>query len=203
MEIQSIELIEQDFYQRLDKVILNHHENESRTSVQGWIKAGCVFVNDKNEKSSYKVQSLSKQLEEHTVIRRYIALVHGEIPHTKGRIVAPIGRDQRDRQKMNVTSHNGKEAITNFTVLERFKNMTLVECRLETGRTHQIRVHMNYIGYPVYGDPKYGYRNDDISHGQYLHAKLLGFKHPVTGKELLFECKLPDWFENKLNELRG
>ena len=104
---------------------------------------------------------------------------------------------------MNVTSHNGKEAITNFTVLERFKNMTLVECRLETGRTHQIRVHMNYIGYPVYGDPKYGYRNDDISHGQYLHEKLLGFKHPVTGKELLFECKLPDWFENKLNELRG
>jgi len=100
--------------------------------------------------------------------------VHGVIPHTHGRIEAPIARDQHDRQKMAVSSHNGKRAVTNFTVIERFKTMSLVECRLETGRTHQIRVHMQYIGHPVYGDPKYGRRNDDTTHGQYLHAKVLG-----------------------------
>lgn len=147
-------------------------------------------------------QSLSEQLQEHSVVRRYWALVHGVIPHDYGRIEAPIGRDTNDRKKMCCTDKNSKEAITNFKVLERFDKMTLVECKLETGRTHQIRVHMSYIGYPVFGDPLYGKRKDDTSNGQYLHAKILGFKHPVTGEELLFDSELPEYFERKLNELK-
>ena len=153
----------------------------------------------KNDKAH---QSLSKQLQEHTVIRRYWALVHGVIPHDYGRIEAPIGRDKNDLKNMCCTDKNSKEAITNFKVLERFKKMTLVECRLETGRTHQIRVHMSYIGYPVYGDPQYGKRKDDTTYGQYLHAKTLGFIHPSTGEEIVFDSELPDYFNNKLNELR-
>jgi len=154
----------------------------------------------KNDKAH---QSLSEQLANHTVTRRYVALVHGVIPHDYGRIEAPIGRDVKDRQKMCCTDKNSKEAITNFKVLERFENMTLVECRLETGRTHQIRVHMAYIGYPVYGDPKYGKRKDDITYGQYLHAKILGFIHPSTNEEMLFDSELPDYFKEKINELRS
>lgn len=147
-------------------------------------------------------QSLSLQLQEHTVVRRYLALVHGVIPHEFGRIEAPIGRDPHDRQKMTCTDRNAKEAITNFKVIERFQDMTLVECRLETGRTHQIRVHMQYIGYPVYGDPQYGHLRDDHQYGQYLHAKILGFIHPRTGEEMYFDSELPEYFEEKLNELR-
>lgn len=154
----------------------------------------------KNDKAH---QSLSQQLQDHTVIRRYLALVHGVIPHDYGRIEAPIGRDKNDRKKMCCTDKNAKEAITNFKVVERFADMTLVECRLETGRTHQIRVHMAYIGYPVYGDPQYGKRKDDTTYGQYLHAKILGFVHPSTNEELVFDSELPEFFENKLKELRG
>lgn len=153
----------------------------------------------KNDKAH---QSLSEQLQQHSVIRRYYALVHGLIPHEFGRIEAPIGRDKNDRQKMTCTDKNAKEAITNFKVIERFKDMSLIECRLETGRTHQIRVHMQYIGYPVYGDPQYGLRRDDTSHGQYLHAKILGFVHPRTGEDMLFDSELPDFFLEKLDELR-
>lgn len=148
-------------------------------------------------------QSLSLQLQEHTVIRRYLALVHGVIPHEFGRIEAPIGRDPHDRQKMTCTDKNAKDAITNFKVIERFKDMTLVECRLETGRTHQIRVHMQYIGYPVYGDPQYGRLRDNHQYGQYLHAKILGFIHPRTGEDMYFDSELPEYFQVKLNELRN
>lgn len=146
-------------------------------------------------------RALSQQLKDHSVTRRYIALVHGLIPHVQGKIDAPIGRNPKDRQSMCVTRNNSKNAVTNFTVLKRYKNMSLIECRLETGRTHQIRVHMSYIGYPVYGDPKYGRRKDDVTNGQYLHAKKLGFIHPVTEKYMEFESPLPSYFENKLNEL--
>ena len=153
----------------------------------------------KNDKAH---QSLSQQLQDHSVVRRYWALVHGVIPHDYGRIEAPIGRDQNDRKKMCCTDKNAKEAITNFKVIERFEKMTLVECRLETGRTHQIRVHMSYIGYPVYGDPQYGNRKDDVTNGQYLHAKILGFNHPTTHEDMVFDSELPDFFETKLKELR-
>lgn len=146
-------------------------------------------------------RSLSNQLKTHSVKRRYVALVHGLIPHVQGKIDAPIGRDPNDRQSMSVTRTNSKNAVTNFTVLKRYKSMSLIECRLETGRTHQIRVHMSYIGYPVYGDPKYGRRKDDFTHGQFLHAKKLGFIHPVTQKYMEFESELPDYFKAKLDEL--
>lgn len=159
--------------------------------------SGLIMV-AKNDKAH---QSLSEQLKEHSVTRRYVALVHGSIPHEFGKIDAPIGRDSKDRQKMAVTKTNSKEAVTNFTVIERFKDMCLVECRLETGRTHQIRVHLSYIGYPVYGDPKYGKRKDDTTHGQYLHAKILGFTHPTTNEYMEFDSELPDYFEQKIEEL--
>ncbi|MCD7950125.1 MAG: RluA family pseudouridine synthase [Erysipelotrichaceae bacterium] len=179
------------------------------SGINGVMRPGIVHRIDKETSGLLMVAkndkahaSLSKQLEEHSVIRRYYALVHGVIPHDFGRIEAPIGRDPQDRQKMTCTDKNAKEAITNFKVIERFNDMSLVECRLETGRTHQIRVHMQYIGYPVYGDPKYGLRKDNQSEGQYLHAKILGFVHPTTGEKLYFESNLPQYFENKLNELR-
>lgn len=154
-----------------------------------------VAKNDKAHKS------LSEQLKDHSVTRRYVALVHGSIPHEHGKIDAPIGRDSKDRQKMAVTKQNAKEAVTNFRVLERYKDMCLIECRLETGRTHQIRVHLSYIGYPVYGDPKYGLRKDDTTYGQYLHAKILGFVHPTTGKYMEFDSELPSYFKQKIAEL--
>ncbi len=147
-------------------------------------------------------QSLSMQLQNKTVDRLYYALVHGVIEHNYGKIDAPIGRDSKDRQKMRVTDVNAKEAVTNFRVIERFKDFTLIECQLETGRTHQIRVHMQYIGHPVYGDPKYGRRKDDTRFGQYLHARTLGFIHPRTNEHMIFDSELPEEFELKLKELR-
>ena len=114
----------------------------------------------------------------------------------------PIGRSPSDRKKMAVNK-NGKNAITHIKVLKRFDKYTLLQVNIETGRTHQIRVHMSYIGYPVYGDPKYGKKKDDQSHGQFLHAKKLGFIHPTTGEYLEFECPLPDYFQAKLDELKG
>lgn len=180
------------------------------SGINGVLRPGIVHRIDKETsgllmvaKNDHAHRSLSEQLKDHSVSRKYVALVHGIIPHSHGKINAPIGRDINDRQKMAVTKNNSKEAVTNFTVLKRYQDMTLIECRLETGRTHQIRVHMAYIGYPVYGDPKYGYKRDDQTNGQYLHAKTLGFIHPTTGEYLEFESPLPDYFEQKLNELKG
>lgn len=179
------------------------------SGINGVNRPGIVHRIDKDTsgllmvaKNDQAHQSLSKQLENKQVDRVYWALVHGVIEHRYGKIDAPIGRDPRDRQAMTVTDHNAKAAVTNFRVLERFKNYTLVECRLETGRTHQIRVHFQYIGHPVVGDPKYGRRKDDTSFGQYLHAKVLGFEHPRTHEHLLFDSPLPKEFEQKLTELR-
>ena len=119
-----------------------------------------------------------------------------------GKIDAPIGRDLTNRQMMAVVD-NGKRAVTHFKVLERFNGFTLLELILETGRTHQIRVHMKYIGHPLLGDPIYGPKNVVGDHGQFLHAKTLGFIHPRTKEFLEFESPLPDYFEDKLNELRN
>jgi len=143
---------------------------------------------------------LSKQLSEKSTHRKYIALVWGVIPNETGTIDAPIGRDEKDRKKMNVTAINSKEAITHFKVLKRYKNATLIEVQLETGRTHQIRVHMNYIGHPVVNDPVYGRRKLIDETGQCLHAKELGFTHPTTGKYMEFSSELPECFTNILKQ---
>lgn len=142
---------------------------------------------------------LAKQLEEKTTTRRYIALVWGVIKEDSGTIDAPIGRDKSDRKKMTVTDENSKEAITNFTVLERYKDTTLIQLELKTGRTHQIRVHMNYINHPVVNDPVYGRRKIIDSTGQCLHAKTLGFIHPSSNKYMEFDSNLPDCFLNILD----
>ena len=146
--------------------------------------------------------SLAKQLEEKTTTRKYIALVHGIVNTDTGTIDAPIGRDANDRKKMAVTDVNAKNAVTHFKVLERYKNTTLIELQLETGRTHQIRVHMNYIGYPVVNDPVYGKRKLFDNTGQCLHAKTLGFIHPRTGKYMEFTSELPECFINILNQVK-
>ncbi len=146
--------------------------------------------------------SLAKQLEEKTTTRKYIALVHGVVNTDTGTIDAPIGRDVNDRKKMAVTDVNAKNAVTHFKVLERYKNTTLIELQLETGRTHQIRVHMNYIGYPVVNDPVYGKRKLFDNTGQCLHAKTLGFIHPRTGKYMEFTSCLPECFINILNQVK-
>lgn len=144
--------------------------------------------------------SLAKQLEEKTTKRKYIALVWGSIKEDTAVIDAPIGRDKCDRKKMAVTSIHSKRAVTHIKVLKRLKSATLIEVVLETGRTHQIRVHMNYIGHPVVNDPVYGRRKIIDDTGQCLHAKELGFIHPRTGKEMHFEVDLPICFMNILDQ---
>ncbi|MBQ7140590.1 MAG: RluA family pseudouridine synthase [Bacilli bacterium] len=137
---------------------------------------------------------LAEQLSLKTTTRKYIALVWGVINHDTGTIDAPIGRDSNDRQKMNVTDINSKDAVTHFKVLERYKRTTLIELQLETGRTHQIRVHMNYIGYPIVNDKVYGHKKTINDFGQLLHAKTLGFVHPTTNKYMEFDSDLPEEF---------
>ncbi|MGE5455699.1 MAG: RluA family pseudouridine synthase [Ignavibacteriales bacterium] len=153
-------------------------------------------------KNDHAHEFLSKQLESKTVHRIYIGLVWGVINNDTGTIDAPIGRDPKDRKKMAVTADNSKEAITHFKVLKRFSNATLVELKLETGRTHQIRVHMNYIGFPIVNDPVYGRRKVIDDTGQCLHAKELGFIHPKTGKYMEFTSELPTCFTNILNQMK-
>lgn len=146
-------------------------------------------------------ESLVNQLVNKTVTRKYTAVVHGLISHDDGTIDAPIGRDKKDRQSMTVT-RDGKNAVTHFHVLERFQDFTLVECQLETGRTHQIRVHMKYIGFPLAGDPKYGPRKTIAFNGQALHAGFLGFDHPRTGEYVEFEAPLPEDMAELIENLR-
>lgn len=178
-------------------------------SLQGeGLRPGIVHRLDKDTsglmivaKNDWSLEKLSTMISAKSVERKYLAIVDGVIKHETGEIDAPIGRDLNNRQKMAVTDINGKEAITHFKVLERFKNNTLVECVLETGRTHQIRVHMAYIGYPVTNDPLYG-KGRTTEFGQMLHSYSIKFKHPRTNKELEFEVGLPKEFQDKLEELR-
>ena len=144
---------------------------------------------------------LSEMIKNKEVERIYWTLVDGVIKHDTGTIDAPIGRDSNNRQKMQVTDKCSKEAITHFRVLKRYSNATLVECKLETGRTHQIRVHFNYIGYPIYGDPVYGRKHKKDDFGQYLHSKSIKFVHPITKEQLYFESELPKEFQDKLDSL--
>lgn len=159
-----------------------------------------LIIACKNDKSH---ESLAEQLMMKTASRKYVALVHGVMPHEFGTIDAPIGRDEKDRQKMAVTAKNSKNAVTHFRVLERFHDMTLMECSLETGRTHQIRVHLQYIGYPIVGDPKYSLRKTRTdTQGQMLHAFELTFVHPSTQKTMTLNAPLPEYYETILKELR-
>jgi len=144
---------------------------------------------------------LAEELKEKKTTRKYIALVEGVINNSTGTIDAPIGRDANNRKKMDVTSTNSKEAITHFKVLERYKDKTLIECILETGRTHQIRVHMKYIKHPIVNDPLYNNKKSD-SYGQMLHAKTLGFTHPITGEYMEFDSIMPEEFEKRIKEYK-
>ena len=144
---------------------------------------------------------LSEMIKNKEVERIYMALVEGVINHETGTIDAPIGRDIVNRQKMMVTDINSKDAITHFRVLKRYSDKTLIECKLETGRTHQIRVHMAYINHPIVNDPVYGKSKKTTSFGQMLHSKSIRFIHPITKKELYFESELPEEFKNYLDSL--
>jgi 23S rRNA pseudouridine1911/1915/1917 synthase len=179
-------------------------------SINNTIRPGIVHRIDKDTsgllmiaKNEKAMLSLQQQLKEHTCNRHYVCLVYGEIGENKGRIDAPIGRDKIDRKKMAVVE-DGKNAVTNFTVLKRFKGFTFIECVLETGRTHQIRVHMKYIGHPLVGDKTYGPRKTIGDDGQFLHAKTIGFIQPTTKKYLEFDSEIPEYmikFMSTLEEL--
>lgn len=186
---------------------LMHHCTDL-SGINGVLRPGIVHRIDKDTSGLLMVAkndqahvSLVNQLVEKSVTRVYTALVHGHIPHDNGTIDAPIGRDQRDRQSMAIVD-KGKHAVTHFKVLERYGEYTLVECRLETGRTHQIRVHMKYIGYPLVGDPKYGPKKTINFDGQVLHAGILGFVHPSTGDYLEFKAPLPEDFQTLIGKMR-
>ncbi|HCU0631663.1 TPA: RluA family pseudouridine synthase [Listeria monocytogenes] len=178
------------------------------SGINGKIRPGIVHRIDKDTsgllmvaKNDHAHESLAKQLKDKTSDREYIALVHSDIVHQKGTIEAPIGRAKEDRQKMAVV-RDGKEARTHFEVLERLPGYTLINCKLDTGRTHQIRVHLKYIGHPLAGDPKYGPKNTIKGNGQFLHAAKLGFDHPTTNERMTFEAPLPSSFEKALKSLR-
>ncbi len=185
-----------------------HSDNLS--TLNGEFRPGIVHRIDKDTagllivaKNDAAHAFLSNQLADHTLGRKYYALVLGVIPENEGKIIAPIGRDQKFRQKMAVDLLRGKEAETHFKVVERFKDSTLVECALKTGRTHQIRVHMAYIGYPVIGDPIYGKGNRKMyDEGQLLFAHEIHFIHPRTKKEMTFSVDLPTYFKEILEKLR-
>ena len=179
------------------------------SGINGVLRPGIVHRIDKDTtgllivaKNDNAHKSLSEQLQSKSVSRKYYALVHGVIEHEFGTIDAPIGRDVKDRQKMMVTATNSKDAKTHFQVIERFQEYTLVECRLETGRTHQIRVHMRYIGHPVVGDEKYSYRKTMQVGGQLLHAHEIEFVHPRTNENIVLNAPIPEIFETVLRELR-
>lgn len=161
---------------------------------------GCI-VACKNDKAH---EAIALQLADKTCHREYIALVEGVIEHNSGTIDAPIGRDPKDRKKMTVTEINSKEAVTHFDVVERFKNYTLIKCKLETGRTHQIRVHMQFIGHPIVGDEVYGRRKTlKDTQGQVLHAYKLELIHPSTKEKMTFEAELPAYFQELLTKIRS
>ena len=181
------------------------------SGINGVIRPGIVHRLDKDTsglmvaaKTDTAHKSLAEQIKSHTARRTYVALVHGNIVEAKGRIDAPLGRHTKDRIKMAVNMKDGKDAITHFTVLERFGNYTLVQCRLETGRTHQIRVHMAYIGHPVVNDPLYGYKRDAFPiEGQALHSCALDLVHPITKQALHFEAPWPDDFKAVVQAVDG
>lgn len=182
----------------------------SLSAINGVIRPGIVHRIDKDTsgllmiaKNDTAHEFLAAQLKDHSSKRRYIAIVHGNLLNDRGVIEAPIGRNPKDRKRQAVIA-GGKSAVTRFEVLERFGDFTLVALTLETGRTHQIRVHMAYIGHPVAGDPLYGPKKVlKPNHGQFLHAEVLGFEHPSSHENLVFEVRPPELFETTLDTLRS
>ncbi len=180
------------------------HYTNNLSDVNGEIRPGIVHRIDKDTsgliivaKNNKTHEILGDYFKNKSITRTYIALVKGEIGTNSGTIDAPIGRSDKDRKKMAVTAKNSKNAITHFTVLKRYKGYTLIKCKLDTGRTHQIRVHMAYIGHPVYNDPVY--TNDKCSDfGQFLHSYSMEFIHPITKEKMYFECPLPEYFSEFL-----
>lgn len=190
---------------------LLYHCGDSLSGINGEKRPGIVHRIDKDTsglllvaKNDNAYQKLSSQIKEHSLTRAYKALVHGNIKQDSGRIDAPIGRHPSDRKKMTITDKNSREAVTNFRVIERYGRYTFVECILETGRTHQIRVHMSKNGHPIVGDKTYGVKKEEFNlAGQLLHAYKVGFIHPVSGEYMEFVSELPDYYMNVLDRLRN
>jgi 23S rRNA pseudouridine1911/1915/1917 synthase len=181
------------------------------SGIHGEIRPGIVHRIDKDTsgllmaaKNDFAHIELSQQLKEHSVTRKYFAIAHGELVHDQGTIDAPIGRDPHDRKLFTVTDRGAKHAITHFVVVERLKGYTLLELTLETGRTHQIRVHMKYIGFPLVGDGAYGRAKGRTMRcpGQALHARVLGFNHPRTNERMTFEAAIPSEMQEFIDGLR-
>jgi 23S rRNA pseudouridine1911/1915/1917 synthase len=187
------------------------HCKDSLSDINGIIRPGIVHRIDKDTtgvlvvaKNNRAHEVLSQKLKNHDIVRVYEAIADGVIKEDEATIDAPIGRHPTDRKKMAVNVKNSREATTHFKVLERFPKHTYIECRLETGRTHQIRVHMAYIGHPLLGDKVYGKKKQPFDlEGQVLHAKVLGFEHPISGKYMEFTAELPEYFKDILRDFRG
>lgn len=187
-----------------------YHCQDNLSGINGVLRPGIVHRIDMDTTGSLVVckndqahHILAEQLKEHSITRKYHAIVHGNLKEDSGTINAPIGRHPTDRKKMSVHSSNGRRAVTHYRVLERFGNYTYIECALETGRTHQIRVHMASIGHPILGDSVYGPAKCPFHlQGQTLHAKILGINHPKTGEYMEFDAPLPDYFQKLLQKLR-
>ena len=186
-----------------------YHSGDSLSSINGVIRPGIVHRIDKDTsgllmiaKNDRAHESLSAQLKEHSITRRYLALVYDNIVIDEGTVDAPIGRDPKNRLRKRVNGENPRRAVTHYKVLERYGKYTLCEMRLETGRTHQIRVHMAYIKHPLVGDPLYGpSKQPAFLKGQMLHAAVLGFVHPTTGEYMEFKAELPEYFISDMNKL--
>ena len=189
---------------------LMYHCKEDLSGINGVLRPGIVHRIDMDTtgviiacKNDFAHNHIAEQLKEHSISRRYIAIVHGNLKEDEGTVNAPIGRHPTDRKKMAVNYKNGKEAVTHYHVLSRYGNYTYIECRLETGRTHQIRVHLAYLGHPILGDAVYGHKKPELGQDtQCLHARALTFLHPRTGQEVTVRCDLPDYFEAVLQKLQ-
>lgn len=187
------------------------HCKDSLSGINGEKRPGILHRIDKDTtgllmvaKNDMAHQGLAMQIKEHSLTRAYLALVHGGFNQDKGTVNMPIGRHPVERKKMAVTYHNSREAITHYKVLERFGKYTFIECVLETGRTHQIRVHMSKLGHPIVGDPLYGVKKEAFNlNGQLLHAYKIGFIHPRSGEYMEFESEIPNYYEKILKNLRN
>lgn len=186
-----------------------YHCKDNLSGINGVMRPGIVHRIDMDTTGSLLIckndrahQALAEQLKEHSITRKYHAIVHGRLKEDEGTIDKPIGRHPIDRKKMSVHCTNGREAITHYRVLKRFQQFTYIECQLETGRTHQIRVHMSSIGHPILGDQIYGPAKCPYKlQGQTLHAKVLGITHPTTGEYMEFDAPLPDYFQALLEKM--